>query len=261
MTNEQFSNSPKKFNDRILLGALVIGAGILLLLRNLGFWFPSFLFSWPMILIAAGLFIGIKERFRNNSWWIVMAIGSFFLLRREFDDFDFGDYFWPLLILAIGVSIIVGKGGKRKWNRDTFNTNNDSSTFNDSAMYTTATTETTGAAGTHKEDVVDAAAIFGSVKKNIYSKNFKGGEVVTVFGGTEINLMHADFTGEVKLEIVNIFGGTTLFVPAHWQIRAEAGAILGAIEDKRREPAAVQMDKVLILEGTVIFGGIDIKSA
>jgi predicted membrane protein len=256
MTNESFNNKPRKFNDRVLLGALVIGAGVLLLLRNFGFWFPSFLFSWPMILIAVGFYVGVRDKFRTSSWWILMAIGGFFLMRREFDDFDLGDFFWPLLILGIGVSILLGKGGRRIWKND--KDENNSSTNNFSTMDTTATSET---GSTHKEDVIDAAAIFGSVKKNMYSKNFKGGEVVTVFGGSEINLMHADFTGEIKLEIVNIFGGTTLFVPAHWQIRSEAAAILGAIEDKRREPAAVQMDKVLIIEGTVIFGGIDIKSA
>jgi predicted membrane protein len=257
MTNDQFNSNPKKKNDRLLLGALVIGAGILLLFRNLGFWFPSFLFSWPMILIAVGLFIGVRDKFSNNGWWIVMAIGGFFLLRREFDYFDLGDFFWPLLILAIGISILLGKGGRRRRWLDN-NDDNQSTTTNFSTMGTTANAET---GSTNKEDVIDAAAIFGSVKKNMYSKNFKGGEVVTVFGGSEINLMHADFTGEIKLEIVNIFGGTTLFVPAHWQIRSEAAAILGAIEDKRREPAAIQQDKVLIIEGTVIFGGIDIKSA
>jgi predicted membrane protein len=255
MSNDQFQRNPKKFNERILLGALVIGAGILLLFRNLGFWFPSFIFSWPMILIAIGFFIGVRDRFRNNSWWIMMAIGGFFLIHNEFEEFDLGDFFWPLLILAIGVSILLGRG---KSKRRFLNTEeNNSTTNNISNMEVTTTTEATG---TNKEDVIDAAAIFGSVKKNIYSKNFKGGEVVAVFGGTEINLMHADFTGEVKLEVVNIFGGTTLYVPAHWQIRTEAGAILGAIEDKRREPTAIQTDKVLIIEGTVIFGGIDIKS-
>lgn len=260
MTNESFKNKAKKYNERLLLGALVIGAGILLLLRNLGFWFPSFLFSWPMILVAVGLFVGVRDKFSTNSWWILMAVGGFFLVRNQFEDFDLDNFFWPLLILAIGISILLGKGGRRRRWRNNNNNNNDneSSTTNFSTMDTTATAETANA---HKEDVIDAAAIFGSVKKNMYSKNFKGGESVTVFGGSEINLMHADFTGEVKLEIVNIFGGTTLFVPAHWQIRSEVAAILGAIEDKRREPAAVQMDKVLILEGTVIFGGIDIKSA
>lgn len=261
MANDSFKSKAKKANDRVLLGALVIGAGILLLLRNIGFWFPSFIFSWPMILIGIGLFVGVRDKFNTNSWWILMAIGGFFLLRLEFDDFDLGDFFWPLLILAIGISILFGKGGwgRKRWRNENNDTNdNESSTTNFSTMDTTATPAT---GSTHKEDVIDAAAIFGSVKKNMYSKNFKGGEVVTVFGGSEVNLMHADFTGEVKLEIVNIFGGTTLYVPAHWQIRSEVAAILGAIEDKRREPSAVQMDKVLIIEGTVIFGGIDIKSS
>jgi predicted membrane protein len=250
--NEQFQKTSSRFNDRTLLGVLIIGVAVLLLLRNLGFWFPSFLFSWPMILIVIGLYTGIRERFSSNGWWIILAIGVFFLLHNELEDFRFGNFFWPLLILAIGISILLGKGGG--WKKP-LNLQKETSVDPVTGIEAVPKYE-----GDEKEEVLDAAAIFGSVKKNVYSKNFKGGEVVAVFGGTEINLMHADFTGEAKLEIVNIFGGTTLFVPAHWQIRSEAAAILGAIEDKRRETSAVQSNKVLIIEGFVLFGGIDIKS-
>jgi predicted membrane protein len=255
MAKEEFKNKPAKINDRFLFGTVIVIAGILLLLRNIGIDFPSFLFSWPMILIVIGIFTGIRDNFKTNGWWILLAIGGFFLISRELPYFGIGHLFWPILIVAIGLSVILGKGCRKKstdQNIETDFTNSNSSFTND-----TTATDTTG---THKDDVIDAAAIFGSVKKNIYSKNFKGGEIVCVFGGSEINLMHADFTGVAKLEIVNIFGGTTLFIPPHWQIRSEAAAIFGAIEDKRRVPAAVQTDKVLIIEGMVLFGGIDIKS-
>ncbi|MBX9783160.1 MAG: cell wall-active antibiotics response protein [Chitinophagaceae bacterium] len=257
MTNEPFKRKERILNERILLGVIVIAAAVLLLLRNIGFPFPDFLFTWPMILIVVGLISGVRHGFKNNGWWILMAIGGFFLFSREMPDMGIERFFWPLLIFAIGISIITGRG---RWRRS----KNYSGIFGDDRTkdrYNDSTTMEAETKKEHKDDVIDSAAIFGSVKKNMYSKNFKGGESVTVFGGSEINLMNADFTGEVKLEVVNIFGGTTLYVPAHWQIRSEVAAILGAIEDKRREPAAVQVDKVLILEGTVILGGIDIKSA
>lgn len=250
--NEQTKKKSGVLNDRVLIGVFIIGAAVLLLLRNLGFWFPSFLFTWPMILIGIGLFIGLKDGFKNNGWWILVAVGGFFLLNRQLKEFELGDFFWPLLIFGIGLSVLLSKGRSRKKESEPETLINPEPIAADANASAISNDE--------GETVVDAASIFGSVKKNIYSKNFKGGEVVSIFGGTEINLMYADFTGVAKLEIVNVFGGTTLIVPAHWQIKSEAAAILGAIEDKRRDPAAVQTDKVLMIEGFVLFGGIDIKS-
>ena len=100
------------------------------------------------------------------------------------------------------------------------------------------------------------------MKKNIISKNFRGGESVTVFGGTEINLTQADISGAVGLEITQIFGGTKLIVPANWTVQSkELVAILGGIDDKRPPvPNAGAPEKVLILKGTCLLGGIEIRS-
>ncbi|HEX4957323.1 MAG TPA: DUF5668 domain-containing protein [Lacibacter sp.] len=258
MKEDASAKKQKSIKERILIGTMVIIVGLLLVLRNTGFPFPSFLFSWPMIVIAAGIVMGIRDNFRNNSWWLVTAFGCFFLASRELPHLDLGNYVWPAMIIAIGIFILLGKN---TWTVPKTKQNNKAVAEPLTATENTEYEINTVSADTStKEDKLDAAAIFGAVKKNIYSKNFKGGEVVAVFGGAEINLLHADFKGEMKLEIVNIFGGTTLFVPAHWQIRSEAAAIMGAIEDKRREPTAVQTDKVLVIEGFVLFGGIDIKS-
>lgn len=112
------------------------------------------------------------------------------------------------------------------------------------------------------EDVIDSTSFMGGVKKNILSKNFKGGEITNVFGGAEINLSQADFEQSVTLEMTNIFGGTRLIVPANWEISSELVSVVGSIEDKRPTQSNVSSDvkKVLILKGTTVFGGIDIKS-
>jgi hypothetical protein len=107
---------------------------------------------------------------------------------------------------------------------------------------------------------LDTVTIFGNVKKLVYSKNFLGGDIVTIFGGAEINLTQADFKGNIVIEMVQIFGGAKLIVPPHWQIRSEMVAVFGGIEDKRAPQNSYDEDKVVILNGTTFFGGIEIRS-
>ena len=111
------------------------------------------------------------------------------------------------------------------------------------------------------EDFLDSTSVFGGVKKTIVSKNFKGGDIVNIMGGAEINLSQADVQGRVELEVTQIFGGTKLVVPPHWVVKPEMAAIFGGIDDKRSvQNATTDHSKVLVLKGTSIFGGIEIRN-
>jgi hypothetical protein len=79
-------------------------------------------------------------------------------------------------------------------------------------------------------------------------------------GGTEIDLTQADFTGVIKLDVTQIMGGTKIIVPAHWEVRSEVTAMFAGFEDKRQQPVVINPDKVLILQGTSIFGGIELRN-
>lgn len=232
------------------IGLTLLGIGVLILLRNLDLPLPSILFSWPMILIAVGLVVAIKENFKGTAWMVLMGLGGFFLFMKLYPEWNLRNFIAPAILIAIGLSFILRRNMASMVER-----RKDTLADETYIGSTASSTESNGS-----EDLIDIAAVFGAVKKNVYSKNFKGGEAVSIFGGSEINLMHADFNGKAKLEIVNIFGGTTLFVPAHWQIRSEATAIFGSIEDKRQRPAGISTDKILVIEGFVMMGGIDIKS-
>jgi predicted membrane protein len=103
----------------------------------------------------------------------------------------------------------------------------------------------------------------GSVKKNILSKNFKGGEITNVFGGSEVNLSQADIEKTATLELVNVFGGTRLIIPANWEVHSELVSVFGNIEDKRNIQPNLKLrkcTKVLVLKGNTFMGGIEIKS-
>lgn len=114
--------------------------------------------------------------------------------------------------------------------------------------------------GYSSEDYVDSTAIFGGVHKKVVSKNFKGGDVTSIMGGTELDLTQADFTGVIHLDVTQVMGGTKIIVPPHWEVRTEVSAMFAGFEDKRQQPAVTNPDKVLIIDGTSIFGGIELRN-
>jgi len=111
------------------------------------------------------------------------------------------------------------------------------------------------------DDYLDAVSIFGGVKKMILSKNFKGGEIVNVFGGAELDFTQADINGRVIIDITQIFGGTKIIVPANWQVVSDLAAVFASVDDKRiKTMATADSNKILVLKGVSIFAGVDIRS-
>lgn len=236
-------------HDRFWTGLVLIVIGAVLLLDKLGAGFPQWLFTWPMILVLIGIVTGLKHRFRNPSWLVITGIGAFFLLDEVMVDMSLKAYFWPVMIIALGLLFILRP--KKKWSREKekWGRYGDNLNFGHS-------NETNS-----KEDMIDSVSVFGGVKKVITSKNFKGGEIICFMGGAEYNLSQADINGPVSIEIMQAFGGTKLVVPPHWEIRSEGVAIFGGIEDKRPvQPGTFDPNKILILKGTTLFGGIEIRS-
>lgn len=236
------SDSHKK--GRIFGGLLIVLVGTAILLRQTGADFPRWLFSFETALIVLGLYIGFRHSFRGIVWLIPIVIGAVLMIDDFYPYYDISDYFWPIMIIGFGLFIMFRSGRKgaqawKKWEADHVNQN-------------------------FADDYIDSTVLFGGVKKNVISKNFRGGDATTVFGGTDINLMQADINGRVVLELTQVFGGTKLLVPSNWKIQSEdLVAIFGGVEDKRpilSDPSGVDPNKVLVLKGTCIFGGIDIKS-
>lgn len=250
MENE--SRKPGMINekhDRFWMGLALLVVGAALLLQKMGAGLPDWLFTWPMILIIAGVVTGLKHRFTNVSWLIMIAIGIFFLWDEMIIDLDLKRYFWPVIIIGIGLIFMFRP--RKKWyhERERWNLPDENLNFG------------AGFSQQSAEDVINSTSIFGGVKKVITSKDFKGGEIVCFMGGAEYNLSQADITGPVSIEIIQVFGGTKLVVPPHWEIRSEAVAIFAGIEDKRpAQPGTFDPSKVLILKGTTVFGGIEIRS-
>lgn len=233
-------------------GVFILLIGVAALIKATVTDLPTWFFSWQTFLIALGVFIGIKHSFRGASWFVLMLVGGAFLIPEINPDLSIRRYIWPVALIVIGFFIML-----RHRPRFTGPGNEKKSGASPGAEEATVVDETTDS----KEDFINATSVFGGTKKNILSKNFKGGNVVNIFGGTEIYLGQADINGTAIIDTTTIFGGLKLVIPSNWTVKSQAAVIFGGIEDKRAiTPVTDGNEKVLLIKGTVMFGGIDIKS-
>ena len=275
----QLKNELNKFdmrrnkNSQIYTGAFILLIGIGILLRKLGAPIPYYLMSWKVLLIVIGLFIGFRSGFKEINWIIPIVIGSVFLIGDIFPYLSFGRIAWPAAIIAVGAIILI-KGLKA----NAITKNNglsepvdtggftgfkrvDDPNNQDAGESTSTFAQSTTAGYSSTDDMISLTAVFGGVKRTVVSKNFLGGEITSVFGGAEVDLTHADIRGVVKIDATSILGGTKLLVPSNWDVQSEMVAIFGGVEDKRRiQPDLIDRNKRLIITGTCLLGGLEIKT-
>lgn len=251
--NKNFKN---RENGRVIAGLILVGVGAILLLRNSGFFLPNWLFTWPMILILVGIYSGVKHNFRNNSWLILLAIGGFFLFDRIVPNLGIEPYFWPILIIGVGILFILRPKKDRLFSCDV----NEKKNYENTG--TTAWQNTESNFTTDDSNNLIINSVFSGVNKKIVSKNLQGGKVSCVFGGADIDLTQADIQGEVIIKFEVVFGGVKLVIPPHWTVDNHIDGVFHGVDDKRKfnTSADISSAKKLILKGSVVFGGVEIRS-
>lgn len=238
-------------SGRVWTGIFLLIIGVAALLKSYMVpGLPEWLFTWQMLLIILGLFIGVRHNFRGGAWFVLMLVGGVFLLNEYYPNLVDDRIIWPMALIVLGAFLIL-KPRRRDWRWQERREPNGTELAAAQAEAYPAT----------DDDFLDSTSVFGGTKKMIISKDFKGGDITNILGGAEINLTQADMQGRVVLDVTQIFGGTKIVVPPHWVVKPEMAAIFGGIDDKRAlHNTAIDHSKVLILKGTSIFGGIEIRS-
>lgn len=241
---------------KIAGGLGIIFFGVVYLLQQLGYNIPAYLLSWQMILIVIGVVVLIKHKFRKFHGYLMILIGKAFLLAEWYPELINVKILFPVGIILIGLAVIFSnkKFGRHK-QRKRFSQENWKHIHE-------AHKRGYGAYKYGEDDFIDSVSFFGGITKTVVSKNFKGADIVSFFGGTDVNLSQADFEERIVVDITNVFGGTTLTIPNNWEVISEVASIFGAYEDKR-PPYQREHDearKILVLRGTCMFGGIEVNS-
>src|SRR5260370_41204342 len=82
---------------------------------------------------------------------------------------------------------------------------------------------------------LNESAIFGGVQKRVNAKEFRGGQLQSLFGGIEIDLRDAEMAeNEAVLHANAVFGGIELRVPETWYVAARGQGIFGGYTDSTR---------------------------
>lgn len=230
----------KSTDKRLLVGIIIILIGAAILISNFTpytYEIRRYFLRWEMLLIGIGLLTLFTNQ--NKGFSIVLiVIGGIFYFKDIIDtssQIDFWKLFWASMLIVIGLVIMFHHRTHGRFHH-----------YNKSTI-----------------DVLDEVTVFGGSEKMIHSENFKGGKLTSIFGGQKLIFTKAKLSeGQNILELFAIFGGFELIIPEDWDVKVKITPIFGGFVDKRiSNPQSTQTsNKELMIVGTVVFGGGEIKS-
>lgn len=223
----------------LIFGLAIIAIGVLFLLDNFGFPVGFVWHYWPVILIAIGLskLVDSRDTPGRTGGAIIMIIGIVLIADRIHIPFlrDVNLWsLWPLALIAFGVIMLWG------------------------ALEGRSPVPPLGGSA----DRINQLAIFGGGKRKI-TGDFKGGDVLAIFGGYEVDLRSATMSADEAVINANaMFGGIEIRVPDTWSVQLQVTGIFGGHEDKTHQPDSrlVPNPKRLIVRGATMFGGLGVKN-
>ncbi len=220
---------------RSLFGIFIIAVGVVILLGNLDYLDTSHIFStyWPLVIVVIGL-VNLLDRHGSKMFASILLIVGVLLQLKELDievlqNVNIYEFIFPVTIILVGLWNIIPRATREKRN------NIDS------------------------RDVIDHVAVFSGRDIINNSPDFKGGNLFSAFGGIDVDLRHADIISHepVVIDVFVAFGGIELKVPSDWRVEYHGISLFGDADDKT-DPAIQKSNRVVIIKGLVMFGGLDI---
>ena len=225
---EEKQNFPRAtgFSGKILIASLFILSGILLFARNMG-WITSEVFdmivSWHSLLIILGIYSMIRRHFIGGI--ILLLIGVYFLIGGlSWLPENSQAMVWPIALITAGVLFFFKSGKNRRghW-------------AHHHAMQ-------------HRQKWM-------KMHQGQPGMNFR-----TSFGGTTIDLRHTHIApGETYIDLDCSWGGVEIYVPSDWKVVFKCNAFFGGCDDKRWQNGNIKKESVLVIRGTLSFGGLEVK--
>jgi len=220
-----------------ILGAFFILVGIGYAGNQLNIWNFDLFFDgfWTLTLIIPAVISIIKNGFRTGNM-ILFIVGIIFLAGIQDSSLVYllQDLFWPIILVAIGVSIIFSK--KRPNNPQFTVDNRNFSSMN------------------YQQDI---SAVFSGKDVRVNEKLYDT-SVKTVFGGVTLDLRNAIIDSDVNIYVQCIFGGVDIFVPPNVEVKISDSSVFGGVSNKTM-PVVGNDAKKIYLAVESVFGGVEIK--
>lgn len=216
----------------LFIPVLLIILGLGWLIGNAGVWdFGSVFASWWPILFIIGGLLGLQSNPRQfTAPFIFIALGIFLILTNlDYLPGNFWSYFWPAVIIFVGISMLSKRSGNPMGVSGVEDSNNSVRVF----------------------------SMFSGQERRMRSEAFSSGEATVVFGGATIDLREAKFSKSAEINVTALFGGVEILVPKSVTVVTKGIPIFGGFEDKTQPDPEAQ--NTLKITGTAIFGGVSIE--
>src|SRR5262245_12001047 len=113
--------------------------------------------------------------------------------------------------------------------------------------------------GDETSDEVALAAVFDGIDLKSRASAFRGGSMLSWFGGIAVDLREAELAPDARLRVVTVFGGIAIRLPAGTTVESNAAAVAGGVDVSAPEPEPGDPPR-LVLDGLALLGGIAVKA-
>jgi predicted membrane protein len=265
-------------SQHLVLGIFILAFGVLSLLNNLSFFnLREYFQFWPLLIGAFGV-LKLSQANCRGDYIIgtsLIAVSVLMMLNKlGIIHFRLRE-FWPILIIIAGLLIIFRENNRNETQTDnsqikspdnlnavasssnpfSFNTNTVTSK---STNPINSTTQSNPGSTLNSDSKIDLISFMGGNVATINSQDFQGGQATAFMGGVEIDLRNANIQSQAVLNVFAMFGGISIVLPLDWTLVNNTSAFLGGV-DYKQSSGVNDSKKCLIVQGTVMLGGIEIK--
>jgi len=220
----------------LITGLVLVGVGVVFLLDRFGILNAEHIWNfWPLFFVVPGIIKLTAPGSAGDRMWggFLVLFGSVLIL-HEFGKFPYGwNYLWPLFLVMAGLLLM--------W--QSYQNKRDGLLLSG-------------------EDDIKVLSVFGGSEQHITSQHFRGGQLIAVFGGYQLDLTQAEIEGEqAVLDATSVFGGGEIQIPRHWNVAIKGIGIFGGYGNETGKYAmdTTKPAKTLVVKGVAMFGGVGVK--
>jgi predicted membrane protein len=238
MTDERHNSAPA--SPRLILGLIIIAIGASILADNLGWISARYVLRilWPLAVVGIGLSMTRDTAPRRRTWGVVIIIVGVWNLLDNLGwlHINFWQLLFPVCLLFLGGTLV--------WR----------------ARHADSEVSDPNRNADEPAEFVRTVALMSFSEIRPVSRPFRGGDLSAIMGGVRIDLRDARMEGDVAtLDLFGFWGGIEIYLPPDWTVTSRVTTFLGGFFDARR-PTSVVPTKTLIVRGTNVMSGIEVKN-
>jgi hypothetical protein len=210
---------------------------------------------WPVIIVAVGVVKLVEQRCRHLSGWAITFIGAL-LLGHSIGGHPLRGLVGPAILICAGIFLVL-HARRRRLVRMRL----------EEALEGIASRVRGGqrhGPPAHGEgEFAYGTAIASSYRYRPNGGEFCGGDATAIFGGFVMDLGRMTMKSDTaQIEVFVLFGGGEIRVPEGWDVSVRVSAVGGGVEDKTIRSPSVQGQppKLLVITGSLLFGGVTVKT-